>query len=204
MDYLIFLSICIVATLTPGPAVLLAIKNAISHGTSSAIIAIVGNVSAMVTMALISAIGLSSLLLASEYLFLFVKLVGGLYLIYLGVSAWRSSFCVIEANQYHSVVKKPRLFVEAYLVGISNPKAIVFYTALFPQFIKLDGSLSLQFAILTSIFAACSFIALASYAMLAKVLASHIRSPITMQRVNRLTGGLFIGFGSLLLVNSRT
>lgn len=91
MDYLLFLLICIVATFSPGPAVLLAVKNSAVHGLSKAMWGIGGNVAAMITMACLSAAGLGVVISASESLYHSVKILGGLYLIYIGIKTWRSS-----------------------------------------------------------------------------------------------------------------
>ncbi len=158
MDYLLFLLICIVATFTPGPAVFLAVKNTAIYGLKKALSGMFGNVLAMLSMAALSAAGLSTVILTSEYLYLSIKILGGLYLLYLGVQYWISDRNIVIPAK-NSIANKSiyRLFFESYLVGVTNPKAIAFYTALFPQFLNVEQSILPQFFALALTFACFSY-----------------------------------------------
>ena len=220
MDYSIFVLLSLAAVLSPGPAVLLTVSNAARFGVNAALYGIAGNVSAMLCMAALSAAGLGALLQASEFGFTLLKIVGGAYLIYLGIKAWRQS-CEAEwsleiqseqvgnamtvdgRTQRQGVAKAKYLFSEAFLVGISNPKAIVFYSALFPQFLHLDQPIAAQFVLLAGTFACCSCLALIGYAWLAGQLNALLKRPKISQRFHQITGGIFIGFGCSLLAASR-
>ena len=206
LDYLIFLGVCIIATASPGPAVFLAIKNGAKYGYGNAIAGVIGNVSAMLTLASISAAGLGALILASSTLYTSIKIIGGLYLVYLGLRALISSpgspnQCLESCSSL--VPKRATLFRESYLVGISNPKAIAFYTALFPQFIDLTEPVLPQFALLASVFAACSFTFLMLYVLLASQLKRHLEKDKVSSWVNRVTGGVFVGFGVAMVSSNR-
>ena len=206
MDYLIFLGICIVATASPGSAVFLSIKNGATYGFASALIGVVGNVVAMLTLASVSAAGLGTIILASPALYTAIKIIGGLYLIYLGIKAWCSKPASHAKNTESLITSKPsktKLLSESYFVGISNPKAIAFYTALFPQFINLDKPVFLQFALLASTFALCSFLFLTVYVVLASKLRRHLEKENTLAWFNRITGGVFIGFGAALVSSNQ-
>ena len=135
--YLLFLSICVATAASPGPAVFLAIKNGLMHGFKHAVFAIMGNSTALFLMLSISAAGLGALILASTSLFNLLKIAGGLYLLYLGIKLLRSKPIKIALNQSQSNETVPllSLYREAFLVSSTNPKAIAFCTALFPQFI---------------------------------------------------------------------
>ncbi len=201
MSYLIYLSICFAASASPGPAVLLAVKNGARFGAKRALIGCLGNISAMMTMATLSVVGLGAIITASATLFTVVKVIGGAYLIYLGVSTWRNqsqSFATENPVDGHSV-QSITLFREAYMVGISNPKAIAFYTALFPQFLDLNSAMLPQFLLLASTFAVVSFSCLSSYAILATRIRTHLRKSRFSSWFHRITGSIFIGFGIGLL-----
>lgn len=204
MDYFLFFVICVAATFSPGPAVMLAIKNAASFGIHRALYGIAGNLAAMITMASLSAAGLGALIATSESAFMLIKTVGGIYLVYLGIKTWctHSSF-MHNQTRILGTVKRRKLFFEAYLVGATNPKAIAFYSALFPQFIDVSHPVFGQFLLLTFIFAALSFSALFSYALLANRLKALLTRNKVKQVFNKLTGGVFIGFGVSLLVSQR-
>lgn len=206
MEYVAYLAICIATTVSPGPAVLTAIKNGSLYGVSRALIGILGNVMAIVTLALASGIGLGALILSSATLFMVMKIAGGIYLIYLGCKSWRAKPWNVDI-QADSVRSKEltslQLFKESFFVGISNPKAIVFYTALFPQFIDLNASYFTQVILLTSIFAICSFSFLALYASMSSKLSKHLKNENVLSWFNRVSGGIFVGFGLTLVTNSK-
>ncbi|CDT87009.1 putative threonine efflux protein [Vibrio coralliirubri] len=205
MDYLLFFTICIAATFSPGPAVLLTVKNSTVYGVEQAVSGILGNVAAMITMAGLSATGLGALLLASESLFLFIKMVGGIYLVFLGIKTWSSNKHTFE-NYEPQVNANNRkiLFIEAYLVGVTNPKAIVFYSALFPQFIEVEHSIIPQFILLTLTFTSSSFLALLTYALVTKKLKFWLIKEKVRATFNKVTGGIFIGFGLSLIISNKT
>ncbi|EDK28872.1 putative threonine efflux protein [Vibrionales bacterium SWAT-3] len=205
MDYLLFFTICIAATFSPGPAVLLTVKNSTVYGVERAVSGILGNIAAMITMAGLSATGLGALLLASESLFLFIKMVGGIYLVFLGIKTWSSNKHTFE-NYEPQVNENNRkiLFIEAYLVGVTNPKAIVFYSALFPQFIEVEHSIIPQFILLTLTFTSSSFLALLTYALVTKKLKFLLIKEKVRATLNKVTGGIFIGFGLSLIISNKT
>ncbi|CAK2087556.1 homoserine/homoserine lactone efflux protein [Vibrio crassostreae] len=205
MDYLLFFTICVVATFTPGPAVLLTVKNSAVYGVERAISGILGNIAAMITMAGLSATGLGVLLLASESLFLFIKMVGGIYLVFLGIKTWRANKRTFKNYESQaSANNRKMLFREAYLVGVTNPKAIVFYSALFPQFIEVQHSIIPQFILLTLTFTSSSFLALLTYALVTKKLKFWLIKEKVRATFNKVTGGIFIGLGLSLIISNKT
>lgn len=204
MDYLLFLLICIVATFTPGPAVFLAVKNTAIYGLNKALWGMLGNVLAMLSMAALSAAGLSTVILTSEYLYLAIKIIGGSYLIYLGIQYWISNKSkVISEESYTTDKSNLRLFLESYLVGVTNPKAIAFYTALFPQFLNVEQPIMSQFFALSLTFACFSFSALVSYALVTSKFSSLFSRSHLSRLINRAAGTIFIGFGISLLSSNK-
>ncbi|RQW64819.1 LysE family translocator [Vibrio viridaestus] len=203
MDYFMFLFICLVTTFVPGPAVFLVIKNATSYGLRKAFAGILGNACAMITMASLSAAGLSVVIMTSEYLFFTVKVIGGSYLIYLGVKAWITSNTASFESHRLMERSKRQLFIEAYVVGATNPKAIAFYTALFPQFIDTSDPVLPQFLVLTLTFALSSFSALLSYAVLSSRFKQALSRRSIMQKLNKVVGSIFILFGFSLFASHR-
>ncbi|MCC5810187.1 MAG: LysE family translocator [Ectothiorhodospiraceae bacterium] len=206
IDYIVFLGICVVATISPGPAVFLAIKNSLQSGTKKALVGVYGNVLAMLTLASISAAGLGAVILASSTLYTAIKIIGGVYLIYLGLKIFCSASRPINEGEetYANVSpKKSILFREAYFIGVSNPKAIAFYTALFPQFINLHEPVFPQFVLLSVTFAICSFAALMAYVFVAGKLKIYLQKENVSLWFNRITGGVFLGFGVAILSNNK-
>lgn len=204
--YLTFVVIVIITTLSPGPAVLLAITNGALHGPRLAAIAILGNVMALMLMATISALGLGAVLLASTTLFTLLKWIGGLYLIYLGIKIWRSKTLVFDAGiaSRSAITGTPAsLFKQAFFVATSNPKAIAFFTALFPQFIAPDDSLAPQLLLLAGTFGFFSFLFLMGYAILSNRARYWLSRPRYSKLFQRCSGTAFIGIGVGMIATQR-
>ncbi len=200
VDYLMYLGVCMAATATPGPAVVLAVRNGARYGRRRALLGVLGNVAAMITLACITALGLGALILASQTLFTALKVLGGLYLVYLGLKILLDNKAIWAPDEVTARLKtNASLFRESYLVGLSNPKAFAFYTALFPQFIDLSAPVLTQFLVLTSTFACSSLLLLMVYASLATQMRRYLQQAGFSQWFNRLTGGAFVGFGVALV-----
>jgi threonine/homoserine/homoserine lactone efflux protein len=202
-SWLLFASIAFVATITPGPAILLVTTHSVTFGTRCSIATMLGNVSGLFVMSLLSVMGLSAIILHSAPIFFAVKMVGALYLVFLGIKLWRNGFGldVLRTAKKGEMQSKPRLsklFINGLLVALSNPKAIAFTTALFPQFIRSDLPMTQQFTILIITFMFLSFACLFLYAVMAaetKNRTTHLRLPGVMSKV---FGGAFIGSGVFL------
>ncbi len=205
-NYIGFLIIALIATAVPGPAVLLAITNALRHGMKRTAVAIMGNVTGILLLAGVSALGLSAVIQTSELAFTAVKWLGGFYLVYLGVKMWRSPSAQLNPNDELPVSSRTslwRLYGQALLVAVSNPKAIAFCTALFPQFIDPAAPMAWQFTLLAATFGLLSFVFLMLYAGLAQRSKHWLGHRGGMQWFNRVTGGLFVGLGAALTTIER-
>lgn len=197
-SWLLFSSIALVATLSPGPAVLLVTTHTIAYGTPRAIFTIVGNICGLFVMSLFSVLGLGALVMLSATLFTLIKWIGGCYLIYLGVRLWRHGFGLsapADTLSHNSSKTNFRLYIQGLMVALSNPKAIAFTTALFPQFINNANPLLPQFTILVITFMSYSFFCLLLYSLLSINARKKLSNSKWEKRVSRLFGGLFIGAG---------
>lgn len=201
-DYYIYVTLALAVTAIPGPAVILTIKNSIKYGYKTAIANIFGNFIAMILLATLSALGLGAVILASSALFIAVKILGCIYLVYLGVKVWKSpqviEYMVAEHQNQH---KKEifSVFKTGFGVGVANPKAIAFFTALFPQFIDPARAYIPQFLTLIFTIEGISFAVLSTYAFFSSVAAPYLSKKKPMILFNRLTGAAFVGFGLALL-----
>ena len=201
-DYLLYVTLAFTVTAIPGPAVILTIKNSVRHGFKISVAGILGNFIAMVVMATISVLGLGAIILASSTLFSAVKIMGGLYLIYLGIRAWRAPLTENSETQLTAPQGKKEfisVLKEGIWVGISNPKAIAFFTALFPHFIDPTRSCIPQFLTLIFTIEGISTLVLMSYALLSSKAAHYLCQERFMKLFHKLTGAAFIGFGLTLL-----
>ncbi len=206
--YLLYLAAVAVLVLTPGPTMLMSITNAARHGTKRALVSSAGSVTAVLGIMLLSSMGLGALLAASDTAFTVLKVLGAGYLIFLGISSFRHAdravFAVAnDAIDQRSATSARALYWQGWLVGASNPKAILFFAAFFPQFINPNQSWPAQFAILAATFVVCEFSVLSLCCVFAARLAPWLRRPGRARWFNRLSGGLFAGMGALLLIVRR-
>ena len=202
-SWILFASIAFIATITPGPAILLVTTHSVTFGTRCSIATMLGNVTGLFIMSLLSVMGLSALILHSAPIFFLVKMAGALYLVYLGLKLWRHGFGLDALRSVQRETSQPRprvtkLYINGLFVALSNPKAIAFTTALFPQFILPEQPVALQFAVLIITFMSLSFACLFAYAVMAaetKNRSAHIRLPGIMSKV---FGVAFVGSGVFL------
>ncbi len=203
--WFLFLAVAVIAIMTPGPAILLAISNSIRFGVRAVFFSSLGNVCGLLMLSTAAIFGLGAVLKTSTTLFLLIKLFGAAYLIYLGIRQWRSKMAFFETLDIRERVtlrkSNRRFFIEGFLVAMTNPKAILFFTALFPQFVNTQSALLPQFFIMTLTFMAMSFLILVSYGVLAKNVKRWFSTEHRIIGFNRIFGGLFvlIGLGVLKL-----
>ncbi len=207
-NLLIFISIALVATITPGPAIMLVSINSVKYGINKSIITILGNISGLFVMSLLAVLGLSTIILYSAPAFFAVKIVGALYLLYLGVKLWRDGLSFSDPGIDNIVNTKNtppnyKLYLQGLLIALSNPKAIAFTTALFPQFIESSQPLTNQFVILVSIFMLLSFTCLLGYSLLAIKTKNHTSNILARNFAGKAFGLIFIGSGIALALTSQ-
>lgn len=203
-EWIAFFMLAIATTFSPGPAVLLAIRNGTEVGFKRALNAIAGNFCAMLTYALLATIGVAAVFSTFPMLAVWAQILGGGYLVLLGL---KLLFKMKSVGAYTSGTKtkisgRAKLFFEAYVVGISNPKALLFYSALFPQFVKPGDLIFVQSASLALTFSFCSFIALCFYSWLAGRVITKFSPEGAWNLTNRCSGVLFIFLGGGLVFNS--
>jgi len=202
-NWLLFCGVTLLVAFTPGPAVLLAVSNSMSVGPRRAMISSLGNATGLFMVSAAAMAGLGVVLSTSAHAFMVLKLAGAAYLIYLGIKQWRSQGSVFADLQGASAAGSPRsswrLFGHGLTVALTNPKSILFFSALFPQFLTHDAPILTQFAVLTTTFAAGSVLAHGSYVLLARLLKKQFANPKRAQLFNRVSGGAFVLLGLSLL-----
>jgi threonine/homoserine/homoserine lactone efflux protein len=202
-----FAAVAALAILSPGPAVLLSLRNGATLGARSVIWSALGNISGVCCLSIAAMLGLGVALKSSALLFSAVKIAGAVYLFYVGVRHLLGHTVVVptQADQAAgSVAPSPRhLYREGFLIAGTNPKAVLFFTALFPQFINAQTPLLPQFLILTGIFMAISYASHLGYAMIASRAQGVLLRPFFSKWLSRVIGVAFIAFGSILLALRR-
>lgn len=210
MDALLFVPVAVAISLTPGPNNFCGLNNGIRAGVGAALIATLGRVAAFAIFLAVSAVGLGAMLLASEAAFTAVKWAGALYLFWLGWRAWRSrvfsGLSTVEGEGAwvaESPVNLRAMIAQEFLLGITNPKAIILFAAIFPQFIDPGQPAARQFLVLGSIYLAGEFVSTSVYATGGRQIRRFIRTSRGVVRLNKATGGFFMGAGGLLLATNR-
>ncbi|QCP51315.1 LysE family translocator [Trinickia violacea] len=199
----LYVATVFVVSAIPGPNMLLVMTHGAQHGLRRASATMAGCLSALVLMLSVSAAGLGVFLEAWPAMFNALRLIGAAYLVYLGVKAWRAK--VDEAPDANSVeaaakpVRSPAaLYRNGFLVASSNPKAILFAAALLPQFINEAAPKLPQFGILVATFAVIEVSWYLVYAGFGLRIGATLKSRSVAKAFNRLTGGVFVGFGAMM------
>ena len=201
-NYFLYVGVAIATILLPGPAVLLTINNAIQKGFLKTFAGIFGVALAILMVATVSATSLGIILASSAMAFGVVKIVGAVYLVYLGIKMWRSktTSSTKMSTQQSSLLT---CFAEGFFVSITNPKAVVFFMSIFPQFIDLKQEYTPQFILLAVTFSLLVVVIHTVYACCASLTKSKIPSQKESTLLNKVSGGIFIGFGIGLAASSK-
>ncbi len=195
---LLFILTVFVASIIPGPSMLLALTHGISYGAKRTLASAMGNVTVTLIQAAISIAGLGTILIASETLFQVIKWIGAAYLVYLGITVLFGSKMKLSKGQLIESKKQvplKRMFVQAAVVTAGNPKAIVFFTAVFPQFIDPKLSYLYQCSILLSLGVTIAFSCFMLYAICGQKIVSRFLNAKTAIYLKRVIGSTFIGAG---------
>ncbi len=190
--YLGFIAATALLVLIPGPNVSLIVANAIAHGTRYGLLTVAGTTAAIIVQLGLTVYGMAAALEALASWFEVIRWAGVLYLVALGVRAWRAPPVSLSA-----IPAQPRsvraIAVRGFLISLTNPKTLLFYGAFFPQFVAPDRPLGVQLALLSVTFLVIAAGLDSAWALAAgrarRVLAARGRLR------NRLTGGLLVGAG---------
>ena len=201
--WLLYVAAVLVLTVTPGPSVLMCISTSINLGTRKALVASLGSTTAIVGIMTLSALGLGTALAASETLFNLLKWIGAAYLAYLGIASLRSSASEIAVSGALESTSHGRIYRQGFLVGASNPKALLFFGALFPQFVAPGAPQLPQFLILGITFIFFELLWLTVYALSASKAKRWLQQPRRARLFNRTTGAVFLLAAGLLVSSKR-
>jgi threonine/homoserine/homoserine lactone efflux protein len=197
----LFVAMAFVVSATPGPNMLLVMSHSARFGWRAAVATMCGCMTSLLAMMCISAAGMGALLQAFPTVFDALRLAGAAYLAYLGLMAWRSPVAdagdVAHAAPRAAAVPR-QLYRQGMLVAASNPKAILFAAAFFPQFLDPAVPTLPQFSILLATFAVIEVSWYLVYALGGHKLSHYLRQARVMRVFNRVTGGVFMGFAALM------
>ena len=206
MDWHIWLLYLVAATglsLTPGPTSLLALTHGALHGHRRTLWTVGGGALGFAVVIALSMLGIGALLQASASALLVLKWVGGAYLVWLGVQLWRAPPLQLSAVAGAPFPRRSQLFRQGLFAAVSNPKALLFFTDFFPQFIDPAAPQLPQFLILMATFVCFELFWLMFYASFAARLAPWLRVQGRAKMFNRVSGATFIVASGLLATVKR-
>ena len=203
-NLLAFALVAIPIILMPGPSVLFVIGRSLSLGKAGGLLSVLGNSLGALVAAVAVAVGVGYIVAESVVVFTIVKIAGAAYLIYLGIQAIRHR----KAHAAAAVDARPAapsvltLLVQGFIVGVSNPKTVVFFIAVLPQFVAYEtGSIPLQLLTLGTLFVAAALITDSTWALLAGVARGWFgRSPKRIETLGATGGVMMIGLGTARLL----
>jgi len=194
--YLAYVMIITLLLLSPGPSVLLSINNGLNYSLKLALIGVLGNVLAFQILVIISATSLAALILSFSSLLLAIKIIGAVYLCFLGLKMYQSPVSQLNHKSYDKKHHKgSTVFKEAFFITSLNPKALIFVSALLPQFIDPTVTLMPQVVILCLTSAVIHFSIYVGYAALAFKAKNLLNSHKRRQVFNKVSGVIFLMFG---------
>lgn len=195
-----------VVSAIPGPNMLLVMTHGARYGLRRSSATMAGCLTGIMLMASISAAGLGVFLQAWPTMFNALRLAGAAYLVWLGIKAWRApaaemrETAAADAEASSAPLRRSAfsLFRNGFLVASSNPKAILFAAALLPQFIDANRPALPQFVVLVATIAVIEVGWYLIYAGFGTHIGERLRSKSVAKAFNRLTGGVFVGFGAMM------
>lgn len=199
--YLAFILACVAVVIVPGPTVTLIIANALRHGAAAGLANVAGTQAGLALMALVLAGGLQVVIEVMGEVFVIVKLLGAAYLVYLGARMLLSRKTASVSPD--APPGRGTFFWQGLMVIWSNPKALLFFGAFIPQFIRPEGAVAGQALVLGATFMAVATVLDGAYA----VLAGRAGRWLTGSRVRLLeifSGCMLIGGGLWLALTRRT
>lgn len=208
LDYFIaYFLILFIATITPGPSMLLAINHGVNHGILRSVYSGLGNLIGNLLMALVSIMGLGAVLLASGIIFNIIKWVGVIYLIFIGLKIILEPIKTEIPNNINEVAtngkNKRRLFLDGFVIAIGNPKGILFFTSLFPQFINIKNATLSELMIILGTLGIVAFGCYMLYAVFGSKINRLFQLHSFRKLFNRITGSLLIGTGLTLAFSKK-
>jgi threonine/homoserine/homoserine lactone efflux protein len=196
----------VVLVIVPGPSVLFIVGRALAHGRRAALTSVAGNTSGAMLMVLVVALGFGALAAQSLAAFTVVKLVGAAYLVYLGVQTFRHRGDLAElVGQPAAGPGDRRIYLQGLLVGATNPKLLVFFSAVLPQAVDpTAGDAAEQMLVLGLLFALIAAVLDSTWAVAAGTARDWFAtSPARLRRIGGTGGVMIVGMGVTLALTGR-
>ncbi len=204
---LVFIGVAAIVIVIPGPDTAVVTKNILVHGRRTAFGTSLGVSAGLSVWTVAAAVGVASVVRASEVAFTVLKLIGAAYLVWLGVQALRAAGHA-DSDLRPSTAKKPAMgalggFRQGFLSDLGNPKIGIFFTSLLPQFMAPGHSVLLPSLALGAVFVLMTLLWLSVYCLVAAQAAQTLQRPRVKAAMDRVTGVVLIALGLRLAIEHR-
>ncbi|MFC1411756.1 LysE family translocator [Streptacidiphilus sp. N1-12] len=201
-----FAGMSLLLIVIPGPSVLFVVGRALAHGRRTALLSVFGNTVGAYALVLAVSFGIGPVVQRSVLVFTALKLAGAAYLVLLGVKALRHRGALQESFAGEAPVRGvPRTMWEGFVVGVANPKTMVFFAAVLPQFVdRAAGDVTGQLMLLGVVFTVIALVSDSVWGLAASQARSWFaRSPKRLSMVGGAGGLAMIGLGVTVAVTGR-
>lgn len=201
-NYLMFIIASLLASAFPGVAVMGSFTTGLKHGFKPAVIFSSGLITASFLYFILSAFGLMILVEEYKTIFYLLKYAGIAYLFYLGVESLKAKDLKLDwSDPAHANQTNLGLFISGFFIHLSNPKNILFFVALLPQYLNINESIGVQIFWLSLGAEIPEFLLLLGYAYFAQMIKPYLMKDAVAKWFNKFVGALFIGLAVVLLFN---
>jgi threonine/homoserine/homoserine lactone efflux protein len=190
----------------PGPSVLFVVSRGVALGRRAALATVLGNTAGLAVLAIVVSLGLGSIVERSVVVFTAIKLAGAAYMVYLGVRMFLDRHALARMLDATVAPKgMQRMLREGFVVGITNPKAVILLTAVLPQFVdRSAGHVQLQLLLLASIALVVGLVSDGAWAIVSGTARVWLaRSPRRLEAIGGAGGLVLIGLGVRLAITGR-
>ncbi|GAA1849514.1 LysE family translocator [Pseudonocardia ailaonensis] len=200
-----FLAAALVLVVIPGPSVLFIVGRALAYGRRAALTSVAGNTTGVAVLVVLVATGLGAIAAASATVFTVIKLGGAAYLVWLGVQAFRHRGDLVAALGEPGAPADRRVFLQGVVVGFTNPKPLVFFVAVLPQFVGENApNPGLQLLVFGLLFCLTGAVLDSTWGLVAGTARDWFAtSPARLRRLGGAGGLVLIGMGVGLAVTGR-
>ncbi len=192
----LFITLTFIVSASPGPVMLSCMADAGRFGFAKSLYTMLGASTGNLVLMLLSAIGLGLLVEEAEWVFHTIKWIGAAYLVYLGIALFIAKPHDLQGELPD--IRSSHLFWKSLLVAVTNPKGLIYFGALFPQFIDIHQPMPSQFTLLTIIFLVTDLLWMAIYALGGSAIMCWLKSPTHQRWFNRISGGALVAAGIAL------
>ncbi len=202
----VFLTVVVVLIAVPGPSVLFVVSRGVTLGRRAAVSTAVGNEAGLLVQVVLAAFGLGNVIERSLLVFSVLKFAGAVYLVYLGVQAWRRRKSLAVKDENAPEAGRPgRVLREGFVVGISNPKGLLIFGAVLPQFVDPHaGNVQVQLLLLGLICVMIALVSDATWGLLAGTARDWLAgSPRRLSWIGGASGAVMVGLGIRLAFSGR-